>query len=86
MIEEAANRVSRERKAAIKQLMNEFSVERKQTIEDFLNEDQRMRGLLGELRQTLLVGNDILQSVNTLTQTLDLGPKETQVAETTRPP
>jgi hypothetical protein len=85
MIEEAANRVSRERKAAIKQLMNEFSVERKQTIEDFLNEDQRMRGLLEELRQTLLVGNDMLQSVNTLTQTLDLGPKETQAGETTRP-
>lgn len=85
MIEEAANRVSQERKAAIKQLMNEFSVERKQTIEDFLKEDQRMRGLLGELRQTLLVGNDILESVNTLTQTLDLGPKETQAGESARP-
>ncbi len=85
MIEEAANRVSREREAAIKHLMSEFSVERKQIIEDFLNEDQRMRGLLGELRRTLLVGNDILQSVNTLTQTLDLGSEETQAGDPARP-
>ncbi|MDX2452706.1 hypothetical protein [Desulfosarcina sp.] len=85
MIDEAANRVSQERKAAIEQLMNEFSAERKQTIEDFLNEDQRVRGLLGELRQTLLVGNDLLLSVNTLTQTLDLGPKETQSDATAKP-
>jgi len=85
IIDEAANRVSQERKAAIEQLMNEFSAERKQTIEDFLNEDQRMRGLLGELRQTLLVGSDLLLSVNTLTQTLDLGPKKTQADATAKP-
>ncbi len=84
-IDETAMKVSLERKAAIKQLMNEFSAERKQTIEDFLNEDQRVRGLLGELRQTLLVGNDLLLSVNTLTQTLDLGPKETQADATAKP-
>lgn len=84
-IDETAKKVSLERKAAIKQLMNEFSAERKQTIEDFLNEDQRVRGLLEELRQTLLVGNDILLSVNTLTQTLDLGPKETQSDATAKP-
>jgi hypothetical protein len=44
-----------------------------------------MRGLLGELRQTLQAGNDVLQSVNTLTQRLDLGPKETQADEAAGP-
>ncbi len=47
--------------------------ERKQTIQQFLAEEKRVKGVLSELRQTLAEGNNLMVSVNTLTDKLDLG-------------
>ena len=70
MIDAAADRITAERQAAIEQLMKEFAAERKRTIDDLLNEDERMRVLLADMRQTLLVGNDLLTTAKSLTDSL----------------
>ncbi len=70
MIDAAADRITAERQAAIEQLMKEFAAERKRTIDDLLDEDQRMRVLLADMRQTLVVGNDLLTTAKALTDNL----------------
>jgi len=84
-VDETAKKVSLERKATIRQLMDEFSAERKRTIEDFLNEDQRMRGLLSEVRLTLAEGNKLIGSVDSLVKGLNLGPSEVKTAAPAKP-
>ena len=55
------------------QLPKQIAEERKQTIQQFLAEEKRVKGVLSELRQTLAEGNNLMVSVNTLTDKLDLG-------------
>ncbi|MCK4793803.1 MAG: hypothetical protein KAV87_59290 [Desulfobacteraceae bacterium] len=85
MIDATVKKLSLERKAAIRQLMDEFSAERKRTIEDFLNEDQRMRGLLSEVRLTLAEGNKLIGSADSLVKGLNLGPSEAKAATPAKP-
>jgi hypothetical protein len=59
-IKQAIKNISDERKAAIKQFMMDLSTERKQAIQEFLAEEQRLRGLLAELRQTLTAGGELV--------------------------
>jgi hypothetical protein len=66
-IEHAIGSIRRERDAAITQFMSELAAERKATINDFLAEEQRVRGLLSDLRQTLETGNELIASANALT-------------------
>jgi len=82
MIDESARKISQERQAAIRQLMDAFSAERKRTIEEFLSEDQRMRGLLSELRLTIAEGSKLIGSADSLAKGLHLESKN----ETTGPP
>ncbi len=65
-IRQAMDSISKERSRAIKQLVSEVSAERKAAINDFLDEEQRIKGLLSELRQTLEAGNHLVASANTL--------------------
>ena len=66
-IRQAMDSISKERSRAIKQLVSEVSAERKAAINDFLDEEERIKGLLSDLRQTLEAGNQLVASANTLT-------------------
>jgi len=81
MIDATAKKFSKEREAAIRQLMDEFSAERKRAMEDFLNEDQRMRGLLSAVQQTLAEGNKLIVSADALVKDLNLQPSEAKAAD-----
>jgi hypothetical protein len=85
MLDAAAKRLSHEREAAIRQLMDEFSVEKKRTIENFLNEDQRMRGLLSEVQHTLAEGNKLIISVDSLVNGLNQGQSKTKTVAPAKP-
>lgn len=85
MIDAAADRISQERKAAIEQLMKEFAAERKRTIDDLLDEDERMRVLLADMRQTLVAGNDLFIAAKSLSDSLK-PPGEKSQAETSAAP
>jgi hypothetical protein len=50
-----------------------FAAERNSTIEQFAAEEEKMRGVLTELRQTLEAANDLTVSADTLVAKLDLG-------------
>jgi len=65
-IEQVMENISKERSGAIKQLVSEVSAERKATIENFLAEEQRIKGVLGDLKETLEAGNQLIGSINTL--------------------
>ena len=84
-IKQAIKNVSAERQAAIKQFMIELSTERKKAIQEFLAEEQRMLGLLVELRQTLTAGSELVKSANTLAERLDLGNDGTDAASASEP-
>lgn len=75
-INQLADRISVERQDTINQLMQEIARERRQTIEDFLAEEKRIRGLLVDLKMTLVSGNDLLVSSNSLLEHLDVGRGE----------
>ena len=85
MIDTTATRLSKEREAAIRQLMHEFSAERKRTIEDFLNEDERMRGLLSAVQLTLAEGNKLVVSADSLVKGLNLQPGDAKAASPAKP-
>lgn len=71
-------KVEIERSAGIKQFFEEFSNERKKVIEDFLAEEERVRGVLTDLRNTLSSGNDLLGTTNSLLTKLNVGvPSDT---------
>ena len=59
-------KVEIERKAAVRQIVEEFSNEQKKVIQGFIAEEERVRGVLSELRQTLSSGNDLLATTNLL--------------------
>ena len=70
--------VEMERKAAIKQVFEEFSNVQEKIIQGFIAEEKRVIGMLAELRQTLLSGNDLLLSTSLLLEKFDGGtPSET---------
>lgn len=71
-------KVEIEREAAIKQVIEEFSNEQKKVFQGFIAEEARVRGLLTELRQTLLSGNDLLVTTNLLLEKFAVGaPSDT---------
>ncbi|UCG11257.1 MAG: hypothetical protein JSU72_11940 [Deltaproteobacteria bacterium] len=76
-IDQVMKKVAVERSAAIDQFVDRLAEERKRTIDEFIAEEQRMRGLLTDLRQTLTVGNELVGTANTLAARLNLGEKGT---------
>ena len=65
-IKQAMESVSKERSAAITQFISELSGERRAAMNDFLNEEQRIKGLLSDVRQTLEIGNELIVSTNAI--------------------
>jgi hypothetical protein len=59
--------------------------ERRQTIEDFLSEEKRISGLLTDLKLTLVSGNDLLISTNSILDRLNFGQRAVGVTEPSKP-
>ena len=72
-IEKVAEKFAQERDAAVKQLIEEFSIERKKAMDDILSEENRIKSLLTELRQTLDAGSNMVTATNTLVERLNIG-------------
>lgn len=85
-LEDISKKVSKEREATINQFMNRMSEERKDTIEDFISEEQRIHGLLTDLKQTLSVSNELATSTLTLVDRLDIGKTESGDASPLKEP
>ena len=66
-------KVAIEREAFIDQFMNRLIGEQKIALEALLTEEQRVTGLVTELRKTIEGSNTLLLSVNTLAETLNVG-------------
>jgi hypothetical protein len=66
LIKQVMEGISKERSSAIKELLSEVSAERRAAMNDFISEEQRIKGMLSELRQTIEAGNQLLASTNTL--------------------
>ena len=99
--EQLPQQISTERTEAILQLASEFAAERKETVDHvFVNiakerqmivdqlvaEEQRLTGVLAELRTTIEAGNELTLSVDALAERLDLGAEEEgQAGESVEP-
>jgi len=76
-IRQAMESIAQERNSAVKQIAATLSNERKAAIDAFVSEEERIRGLLGDLRETLATGNEFIGSVNALaTQFKSVTPSE----------
>jgi hypothetical protein len=76
-------KVAVEREAFINQFMNRLIGEQKIALEALLTEEQRVTGLVTELRKTIEGSNNLLLTVNTLTEKFNVGepspePKESK--------
>jgi DNA replication initiation complex subunit (GINS family) len=65
-IKQAMKSIAQERIGAINQMAATLSAERKAVIDAFTAEEEDIRGLLTDLRQTLETGNQFVGSLNTL--------------------
>lgn len=89
--------ITKERSETILQLADEFAAERKETVDHvFANiakerqmivdqlvaEEQRLTGVLAELRTTIEAGNELTLSVDALAERLDLGGEEDELSGT----
>ena len=66
-------RVAIEREAFISQFMNRLIGEQKIALEALLAEEQRITGLVTELRKAIEGGNNLLLTANTLTEKFNIG-------------
>jgi len=67
------SRVAIERGAFIDQFMNRLIGEQKIALEAIMTEEQRVTGLVTELRKTVEGSNNLLLTVNTLTEKFNVG-------------
>jgi len=89
--EQLGQQITTERTETILQLADEFAAERKQTvdhvfsniakerqiiIDQLVAEEQRLTGVLAELRTTIEAGNELTLSVDALAERLDLGGED----------
>ena len=77
--------VNDQRQAAIDQIFERLAVERTNLLADLASQETRLRGLLGEARQTLQAGGQMADSVNAAIKSLDafvqyVSPPETNAA------
>ncbi|HIJ54886.1 MAG TPA: hypothetical protein HPQ03_02045 [Deltaproteobacteria bacterium] len=64
LINQLMERIATERKAAVHQVLEGVANERKNILNDFVSQDQRLTGLLGELRGTLTQGTELATALN----------------------
>ena len=72
-IEQLAREATTLRYEAIEHLLNGIAEERQATLEQFIAEEERLGGLLTELRHTLTEANTLTVSVDGLAQRFDVG-------------
>jgi hypothetical protein len=72
-IEQLVREATTLRYEAIEQLMKGVAEERQATLQQFIAEEERLGGLLTELRHTLTEANTLTGSVDTLAQRFDVG-------------
>jgi len=65
-IKQAMKSIAQERNNAVNQIAAALSAERKATIDALMADEDRIRGLLTDLRQTFATGNEFLGSANAL--------------------
>jgi hypothetical protein len=66
-------KIAIEREAFINQFMNRLIGEQKIALEAILTEEQRVTGLVTELRKAIEGGNNLLLTANTLTEKFNVG-------------
>ncbi len=71
-------RVAMEREAFISQFMNRLIGEQKIALEAILTEEQRVTGLVTELRKAIEGGNNLLLTANTLAEKFNVGEPSTK--------
>jgi hypothetical protein len=77
IVEDVMERVTVERKATIDQVMSGLASERKNLMQDLASQEEGVRPLLADINQTLTTGNNLVTSINSLTDKLGVGqPKE----------
>jgi hypothetical protein len=74
-------KVAVEREAFINQFMNRLIGEQKIALEALLTEEQRVTGLVTEIRKAIEGGNNLLQTANTLTEKFNVGQPSAEPAE-----
>ena len=75
-IQQLAREAAALRKETMVQLFDGIALERERTIEQFAAEEQRLSGLLTELHQTLVAGNELALSVGALVEALEPVPPD----------
>jgi hypothetical protein len=72
-INRVMTKVALERETAIKQFMDRLAGERQNAFQELIAEEQRIKGLVTELRETLAEGSNLLVSATAFTEKLNLG-------------
>jgi hypothetical protein len=79
-----ADEVSAERKKTVDQFFVNIAKERQLILDQLVAEEQRLTGVITELRTTIEAGNELTLSVDALAERLDLGAEEPH-GESTEP-
>ena len=66
-----AESLPNQRLEAINQFMEQLEKQRKGLLDDLVGEEAKVRGLLGELRQTVLAGQDLAKAVDNTVTSVD---------------
>jgi len=74
------------RDQTMNRLFDGIAVERERTIEQFVAEEQRLGGVLTELRQALAEGNELVLSIGDLLEAFDTADQGTAQAQSREPP
>jgi len=85
-IRQLAREIALQREQALNQLLDGIALERERTIEQFVAEEQRLKGLITELHQTLVAGNELALSVGVLVEALKPGPPDNTTPAAHREP
>jgi hypothetical protein len=73
LAEQLPGNITKVQQAAVTQTMDRFAEERQKTIEEFLAEEERLGGILTEIRGTLVEGSKLVTAIHSLTEQLNLG-------------
>jgi len=85
-IRQLAREAATLRNGTLTQLLDGIALERERAIDQFLAEEQRLRGVLTELRQTLAEGNELALSVGVLVERLGPRPPGNETTAAQREP
>lgn len=80
-IKQAFDAMSAERIAAIDQILYGLANERENTLKDLIAEEQSVKGLVTELRETIVEGNKLLASATVLAEKFDVDEAHSRAEE-----